>query len=84
AGTTNAVYTLNYQAGSPGQTLTVKWYVNAIFNQWSNVTLQGATLFNGTVPFADQQLGILELPVDRQLSSFLNADADMPALLSNR
>jgi len=76
AGTTNAVYTLNYQAGSPGQTLTVKWYVNAIFNQWSNVTLQGATLFNGTVPFADQ-LGVLELPVDRPLSSFLNTDNDL-------
>ena len=77
AGTSNAVYTLNYQAGSPGQTLTVKWYVNAIFNQWSNVTLQGATLFNGTVPFADPQLGILELPVGRQLSSFLVPNRDL-------
>src|SRR5690606_15975983 len=50
AGTTNAVYTLNYQAGSPGQTVTVTGYVNAIFNQWSNVTLQGATLATSGPP----------------------------------
>jgi hypothetical protein len=42
--TTNAVYTLNYKAASAGQTLTIKWTVNTIFNAWSNVTLQGATL----------------------------------------
>ena len=43
-GTSNGVYTLNYQAGSAGQTLTVKWTVGTVFNQWSNVTLQAATL----------------------------------------
>ena len=42
--TSNAVYTLNFKAGSTGQTLTIKWTVNTIFNAWSNVTLQGATL----------------------------------------
>lgn len=48
--TTNAVYTLDYQAASNGQTLTVKWTVNSVFNQASNVTLQAATLTGGVVP----------------------------------
>ena len=48
--TTNAVYTLNYQAASPGQTLSVKWTVHTTFNAWSNVTLQAATLVGGTAP----------------------------------
>jgi hypothetical protein len=42
--TVNAVYTINYRAASPGQTLTVYWIVNTTFSQWGNVTLQGATL----------------------------------------
>ena len=42
--TSNVVYTLNYKAASAGRTLTIKWTVNSIFNNWSNVTLQGATL----------------------------------------
>ena len=45
SGTTNRVYTLNYRAASAGQTLTVKWTVNATFNTYGNVTLQAATLF---------------------------------------
>ena len=45
SGTTNRVYTLNYKAASAGQTLTVKWTVNATFNTYGNVTLQAATLF---------------------------------------
>ncbi|MFN0277197.1 MAG: hypothetical protein ACKVRN_01205 [Pyrinomonadaceae bacterium] len=40
----NAVYTLNYRAASAGQTLTLQWTANTIFNQWGNVTLQAATL----------------------------------------
>ncbi|HMU32784.1 MAG TPA: peptidoglycan DD-metalloendopeptidase family protein [Pyrinomonadaceae bacterium] len=51
-GTSNGVYTLNYQAGSAGQTLTVKWTANTTFSQWGNVTLQAATLANGTIPFS--------------------------------
>ena len=43
--TTNLVYTLTYQAASAGQTLTVKWTSNQVFNNWSNVTLQAATLY---------------------------------------
>ena len=43
--TTNLVYTLTYQAASAGQTLTVKWTANQVFNNWSNVTLQAATLY---------------------------------------
>lgn len=46
SGTSNAVYTLNYQAGNNGQTLTVRWTVNEVFNQFSNVTLQAASLSN--------------------------------------
>jgi hypothetical protein len=47
--TSNETFALNYQAASAGQTLTVRWTVNAVFNQWSNVTLQGATVVvNGT------------------------------------
>jgi hypothetical protein len=45
--TTNGVFTLNYQAASPGQTLTVRWTVNANFKPWANVTLQGAALTVG-------------------------------------
>ncbi len=44
SGTTNAVYTLNYQAASDGQTLTVRWTVNSTANAWSNATFQAATL----------------------------------------
>ena len=51
-GTSNGVYTLNYQAGSAGQTLTVKWTANTTFSQWGNVTIQAATLANGTIPFS--------------------------------
>lgn len=43
--TTNLIYTLNYQAATPGQTLTVRWTMNQTFNSWSNVTLQAATLY---------------------------------------
>ncbi len=42
--TSNAVYTLNFKSASAGQILTIKWTVSSIFNAWSNVTLQGATL----------------------------------------
>jgi hypothetical protein len=42
-GTINRVYTLNYNAASAGQTITIKWTVNQTFNAWSNVTLQAAT-----------------------------------------
>jgi hypothetical protein len=38
------VYILNYSAASPGQTLTVRWTVNAAYGNWPNVTLQAATL----------------------------------------
>lgn len=47
--TSNAVYTLNYQAASGGQTLTVKWTVGTAHNTWGNVTLQAASLVSQTV-----------------------------------
>ncbi len=43
--TSNRVYTLNYQAASAGQTLTIKWTINTTYHTHSNVTLQAATLF---------------------------------------
>ncbi|MGD9628399.1 MAG: peptidoglycan DD-metalloendopeptidase family protein [Pyrinomonadaceae bacterium] len=71
SGTTNGVYTLNYKAGSSGQTLTVRWTVNTIFNQWSNVTLQAATLVDSP-PAANQMFsanGIMR-PVSRRAPNF--------------
>ena len=51
SGTSNRVYTINYQAGSAGQTLTVKWTANTVANSFSNITLQAATLtVNGGTP----------------------------------
>ena len=51
SGTSNRVYTINYQAGSAGQTLTVKWTANTVANSFSNITLQAATLtVNGATP----------------------------------
>jgi murein DD-endopeptidase MepM/ murein hydrolase activator NlpD len=52
--TVNGVYSLSYRAGASGQILTVKWTVNTTFNQWSNVTLQAATLVGGAVPPSNQ------------------------------
>jgi hypothetical protein len=43
--TSNRVYTIAFKAASSGQTLTLKWTTNAVYNQWSNVTLQSATVF---------------------------------------
>jgi len=40
----NAVYTINYHAGTNGQTLIIRWTVNASFNAFGNVTLQAASL----------------------------------------
>ncbi len=45
--TSNGVYTLNYQAGSAGQTVTVKWTAQAVFNAYGNVTLQAGSLSAG-------------------------------------
>ncbi len=42
--TSNAVYTINYQAGSAGQTLTIRWTVQQVFLTYGNATLQAATL----------------------------------------
>jgi hypothetical protein len=43
-GGSNAVYTLNYRAGSNGQTLILRWIAGTTFDYWGNVTLQAATL----------------------------------------
>ncbi|MCM3874547.1 MAG: peptidoglycan DD-metalloendopeptidase family protein [Pyrinomonadaceae bacterium] len=52
--TTNRVYTLNYQAGTSGQTLIVRWTITSTFNNWSNVTLQAATLATSGGPPPNQ------------------------------
>ena len=53
-GTSNRVYTINYQAGSPGQSLIIKWTTNTVFNNWSNITLQAATLVVNSGPPVNQ------------------------------
>ncbi len=52
--TSNAVYTLDYQAGSAGQTLTVKWTVQSVFNTYGNATLQAATVCAVGSPIVNQ------------------------------
>jgi hypothetical protein len=47
-GGSNVVYTLNYRAGSNGQTLTLKWFANTTFDFWGNVTLQAAALISNS------------------------------------
>ena len=50
----NGVYTINFQAGSSGQQLVVKWTTAATFVGWGNVTLQAATLFDAGGPPTNQ------------------------------
>ncbi|MEJ7712616.1 MAG: hypothetical protein WKF84_22905 [Pyrinomonadaceae bacterium] len=40
----NVIYTINYQAASSGQVLTVRWTVLNSFDASGNVTLQAASL----------------------------------------
>jgi Bacterial Ig domain/IPT/TIG domain len=49
-GTSNAVYTLNFAAASAGQTLTIKYTAQAQFHTSGNVTLESASLINGSDP----------------------------------
>jgi len=42
--TSNGLYRIDYRAASAGQTLTIRWTVQASFNTFGNVTLQSATL----------------------------------------
>ena len=44
------LYTLNYSANSPSQTLTVKWTETDDLGQFDNVTLQAAALKLAAVP----------------------------------
>jgi hypothetical protein len=48
--TTNAVYTIGFAAGSAGQTLTIKYTVETMYNGSGNVTLEGMTLVSGGDP----------------------------------
>jgi len=54
-GTNNNVYTLRYRAAGAGQTLTIKWTVNASFNNYGNITLQAASLALPGGPPTNQQ-----------------------------
>ena len=50
-GNVYAVYILNYTAASPGQTLTVRYTADTLYDaRYGNVTLQAATLSGGTLP----------------------------------
>ncbi|MEN3327397.1 MAG: hypothetical protein V7638_2204 [Acidobacteriota bacterium] len=49
-GTSNGTYTLSFAAASAGQTLTIKYTVQAIYNASGNVTLESASLANGGDP----------------------------------
>jgi hypothetical protein len=89
--TSNRVYSLTYQAASSGQTLTVKWTVNQIFNQWSNVTLQAATLVVSGSPPPNQSPIVnagsdqtITLPSDANLSGTATDDGlpNPPAVLT--
>ena len=48
--TVQGMYTLNYSANTPGQTLTVKWTETADLGQFDNVTLQAVALKVAAVP----------------------------------
>ena len=52
--TSNGVYTIDYQAGAAGQTLTVKWTTQATFKTYGNITLQAATLVALAYPGVNQ------------------------------
>jgi len=49
-GTANAVYTVNFKAGSSNQTLVVQYVVDQSFDTYGNVTLQAATLVTANTP----------------------------------
>ena len=40
----NAVYTVNYRAASPVNSLTISWVVNSMFDTWGNVAIEGSSL----------------------------------------
>jgi hypothetical protein len=48
--TVQGMYTLNYAANTPGQTLTVKWTESADLGDFDNVTLQAVALKVASVP----------------------------------
>ena len=50
AGTSNGIYTIGFAAASAGQTLTIKYTVQADYHPFGNVTLESATLTNGADP----------------------------------
>jgi hypothetical protein len=48
--TVQGMYTLNYAANTPGQTLMVKWTETADLGQFDNVTLQAVALKVAAIP----------------------------------
>jgi hypothetical protein len=64
AGQLSVAYTLTYQAGSPGQTLTFSIVQNTPpSDPWSNVTLQAATLSTNTSSAPDLSLSVAPQPI---------------------
>jgi hypothetical protein len=56
--TVQGVYTLNYAANSPGQTLTVKWVETGALGAFDNMTMQAATLSSVPEPASIALLGL--------------------------
>ena len=80
-GTSVAVYTISYRAGSNGQSLIVKWTVQTAYNSYGNVTLEAATLDSMGGGAANQAPGVnagvdqaITLPSDANLSGTVNDD----------
>jgi len=81
SGTSVAVYTISYRAGSGGQSLTVKWTVQTAYNNYGNVTLEAATLDSMGGGPANQAPGVnagadqtITLPSDANLIGTVNDD----------
>ncbi len=90
--TSNAVYMLNYRAGTSGQTLTIKWTVNASFNSFGNITLQAATLSADGSPQLNQAPTVnagndqtINLPAGASLTGTASDDGlpNPPAAITN-
>jgi hypothetical protein len=76
---------LNYRAGSNGQTLTIKWTINATFNTYGNVTLQAATLIGSGTPRPPSEFQISSpAPFNRLVTHIAeNANGNFVAVLQS-
>jgi hypothetical protein len=61
--TVQGVYTINYMAASPGETLTIRWTETSDLGNADNITLQAAALSLGPVIPEPAALALIWLPV---------------------